>query len=76
MPGDAYDFDHIVALANGGAHKESNLQVVSREKHREKTKADLAEKSKVARVKAKHLGVYPRSPFKIQSRGFDKRWAR
>jgi 5-methylcytosine-specific restriction endonuclease McrA len=37
MPGDAYDFDHILALANGGENREKNLQLVSRDKHREKT---------------------------------------
>lgn len=39
-------------------------------REREIAAEDVAEKAKVARVKAKHLGVFPRSPFKIQSRGF------
>jgi hypothetical protein len=46
-----------------------------RDKHREKTADDVAEKSKVARIRAKHLGIHPKSPFKIQSRGFRKRVA-
>lgn len=70
MPGDAYDFDHIIALANGGRNVETNIQLVSREKHREKTRDDVAEKSKVARIRAKHLGVYPKSKRRLQSRGF------
>jgi 5-methylcytosine-specific restriction protein A len=56
-PGDHYDFDHIIALANGGEHRENNLQLVSREAHREKTRQDVALKSKAARVRAKHLGI-------------------
>lgn len=61
MPGDAWDLDHIKALVNGGEHRESNLQPAIREKHREKTRADVAEKSRVASVKAKHIGaVKPR----------------
>lgn len=72
-PGDAYEFDHIIALANGGRHSEDNLQLVSAAAHREKTNADVALKSKTARIKAKHMGVFPRSPFRIRSRGFEKR---
>ena len=71
--GEPYDFDHIIALANGGEHREANLQLVSRDKHREKTKADLAVKSKISRVKAKHLGTWPKPARKLQSRGFQKR---
>lgn len=57
MVGDPYDFDHITALINGGEHRESNLQVVCRVAHREKTKADVKVKAKVARVRQKHLGI-------------------
>lgn len=56
-PGDAYQFDHILALVNGGAHRESNLQLISAEAHKAKTASDVAIKSKTARVKAKHLGL-------------------
>lgn len=70
MPGDPYEFDHIIALANGGRHAEGNLQLVSSAAHKAKTCADLATKSKTARVRAKHLGIYPASRAKIKSRGF------
>jgi len=72
MPGDAYDFDHIKALANGGEHRELNLQLVSREAHKIKTAADVAEKSKVARIRAKHLGIWPKGQ-RIANRGFQRR---
>jgi 5-methylcytosine-specific restriction protein A len=72
-PGDPHDFDHIIALANGGAHRESNLRLVSREAHREKTGEDAALKAKLDRLHAKHFGYYPESKQKIKSRGFDKR---
>ncbi len=63
--------DHIVALINGGKNSESNLQLLCNECHAVKTKTDVAEKSKVARVRAKHIGVLaPRQ--KIQSAGFRK----
>ena len=69
MPGDEWDCDHAVALANGGSHRESNLRPVLRSAHREKTKADVAEKSRVNRKRAKHLGIKADRP-KLQSRGF------
>jgi len=72
-PGDAWDLDHKVALINGGTHSEDNLFPALRDKHREKTAADVAEKSKVARIRAKHLGIWPKPKRRIQSRGFEKR---
>lgn len=62
MPGDAYDFDHIIPLALGGAHAEDNLQVVWREAHRKKTAADIGVIRKADRIRTKHLGLKPRSP--------------
>lgn len=56
-PGDEWDCDHIRALANGGEHRETNLQPVLRAAHREKTKADVALKAKADRVRKKHLGI-------------------
>lgn len=67
VPGDAWDLDHKVALCNGGEHRESNLFPALRDKHREKTAEDVAEKSKVARVRAKHLGIHPRKPGGIRA---------
>ena len=63
--GDRWDVDHIRALINGGENRESNLAPILREKHREKTARDIDEKAKVARLRAKHLGLWPKSHFKI-----------
>ena len=71
--GEAWDCDHIIALANGGEHRENNLAPALKAAHREKTKADVAEKAIVYRKRAKHIGVELRSGPKIQSRGFAKR---
>jgi hypothetical protein len=71
MAADKWDCDHIIALGNGGENRERNLAPALRDKHREKTKDDVAIKSKIARVRAKHLGIN-RSSGKLQSRGFDK----
>lgn len=73
MPGDAYDFDHIIAIGNGGKNRESNIAPILRDvEHKQKTAADVAEMAKVRRMRAKHLGIYPPSKAKIKGRGFPK----
>ena len=57
--GEPWDCDHIKALCNGGEHRESNLWPALRDRHREKTKSDVAEKSMVYRKRSKHLGLSP-----------------
>lgn len=69
--GDAWDLDHLVALANGGAHCESNLRPALRDKHKDKTARDVAEKARNDRVLKRHLGIKS-TKRKIQSRGFPK----
>lgn len=58
MPGDAFQYEHVIALCNGGENRESNIKLALTAKHREKTAKDVAEKKKVARVRAKHLGLH------------------
>jgi 5-methylcytosine-specific restriction protein A len=47
MAGELWDLDHVIALINSGKNRETNLAPALRDKHREKTKADVAEKSSV-----------------------------
>jgi 5-methylcytosine-specific restriction protein A len=56
-PSDAWDCDHILALVNGGEHRERNLAPALRAKHREKTTRDVAEKARNDRVAKRHLGI-------------------
>lgn len=55
--GDPWQADHLKALINGGEHRESNLQLLCGWCHKEKTAEDVAEKSAVYQLKARHLGV-------------------
>jgi 5-methylcytosine-specific restriction endonuclease McrA len=71
-PGDKWQIDHIIALCNGGRHAEDNLWPVLVDAHREKTREDVAIKSKTARVRAKFLGQWPKSKRPLKSRGFPK----
>lgn len=52
--------DHRIALINGGENRESNLGPIHEVCDKKKTAADVAEKSKVARVRMKYLGIKKR----------------
>jgi general stress protein YciG len=69
-PADKWDLDHVLALCNGGENRETNLAPALRDKHREKTKVDVAQKAKVARIRAKYLGLKPKGR-PIPSRPFE-----
>ena len=68
--GELWDIDHIIALINGGLHRESNLAPALRDKHKAKTAEDVAEKAKVARKAKANLGLKPAPAKPIQSAGF------
>lgn len=55
--GESWQVDHTVALINGGGNRESNLRIILTEHHKEKTAEDVATKSKVASIRAKHIGI-------------------
>lgn len=65
--------DHIVPLKDGGSNRESNLQLVAADAHREKTVAENSARAKERRIRLKHAGLWPRSSRPIQSRGFQRR---
>lgn len=69
QPGDQWDADHKIPLILGGKHQESNLFPALRADHRKKTAAEMAVKSKVAKVRKKHLSI-TRPAGKIKSQGF------
>lgn len=55
--GDEWDCDHVIALCNGGEHRELNLAPALRAPHREKTAQDVKLKAKAARIRKRHLGI-------------------
>lgn len=70
--GEAWECDHVIALANGGENREGNLAPALASAHRRKTGEDVAEKAKIDRIRKKHLGII-RPAGRIQSRPFPKR---
>ena len=75
-PGDLWDLDHNIALCNGGRHAESNLFPAIRDKHREKTTQDVAEKSDVADKRKKHLLPKEPHPSFRKPPGYKYQWGR
>lgn len=59
-PGDSWQADHVAALANGGENRERNLQILCGWCHADKTRADVAEKSRTYRKKLKAAGAKPK----------------
>lgn len=58
MAGEPVEYDHVVALVNGGENREANVQALCAMCHRAKTDTDVAEKSRVNRKRAKHHGFH------------------
>jgi 5-methylcytosine-specific restriction protein A len=56
-------YDHAISLILGGENRESNLQFLCVPCHKAKTKLDVKIKAKVARVRARHIGLKKPSRF-------------
>lgn len=57
------EYDHRVAIANGGTNAESNLVPVHPRCHKQKTATDVAEKSATYKTQLHHFGIKkPRRP--------------
>ncbi len=58
MPGDKYEFEHRIALCNGGRHAEFNIVLALAGKpHRDKTAKDVALRAKTDRIAKRHIGI-------------------
>lgn len=62
-PGDDWQTDHTIAIANGGANAETNLRTLLTAHHKIKSRADVALKARTYRKRAKHLGIRKPSRF-------------
>lgn len=75
-PGDEWEVEHVrpLHLARPGErlNRESNLAPALKQPHREKTSREMTAKAKADRIRAKHLGIYPKSKRPLKSGGFQK----
>lgn len=69
---DAIDCDHIVPLRDEGKNVESNLQLMLRDHHKGKTRAENIARGKERQHKAKAFTAL-RKPSSFPSRGFEPR---
>lgn len=73
-PSEKPEFDHKLALKNGGENRESNIQPLIKFAHKKKTVEDMATKKKIARVRKKHLGIDSKKSTIAGSK--DSKWKR
>ncbi len=71
---EGYQFDHVTALALGGADSPENLRAVRVPCHKEISAVDIRMIYKANRQHKAWLGIKKRRFRKIESHGFDKRW--
>lgn len=69
--GKKWALDHVTALINGGENRQSNLKPVHIACHAEKTRADVAEKARIAAKRRAHLRIVADGP-KMQGAQFPK----
>lgn len=62
-PGDKWTLEHVKALVNGGENRESNLAITCSWCLPGKNAEDVAEKARVYRKRAKHIGAKTKRPF-------------
>lgn len=69
---DKWSIEHLIALANGGQHREGNMGISCEWCKPEKDREDVAVKSKTARIRAKQLGLRPPSrwPSRPMGKGY------
>lgn len=62
ITGERWELEHKDALCNGGQHRESNLRPFLLGHQKEKTRADVAERSVTYRKRRAHYGVKSERP--------------
>lgn len=70
MVGEAWDLEHLVPWELTRDDSDTNVKPAHKSCHKIKTAADVAAIRKADRIRAKHIGAWPESKSKLQSRGF------
>ncbi len=69
--GEKWDIEHLVPWELTRDDSDDNIRPAHQSCHKVKTKSDVTEIRKADRIRAKHIGAWPRSKAKIPSRGFN-----
>lgn len=59
LPGDKYEFEHIVGLARGGQHREFNIALALSGPHKIKSADERRQQAKSDRIRKRHFGIKP-----------------
>lgn len=70
--GETWELEHIVPWEFTRDDSDDNVKPAHVKCHKVKTASDVAAIRKADRIHAKHIGAYPKSSARIQSRGFSK----
>lgn len=69
-PGEPYEFEHVIAICNGGAHSEDNIRLVKKGKaHKEKTARDVKQRVRGDKATKRHAGIKRPSKFQTSRDG-------
>lgn len=60
---DKWELEHIIAICNGGLHREDNMAPALVGPHKRKTVEDVKQMAKNNRVRKRHLGIKKPSKF-------------
>lgn len=56
------NYDHVIPLINGGSNRESNIQLLCSECHKDKTKGDIRDKSNIYNKRIRRLKLRKKRP--------------
>jgi 5-methylcytosine-specific restriction endonuclease McrA len=70
--GEPWELCHIVALEDGGEHRESNLAPGLKSAHRKETGKENSQRADERRKRKAHVGIKKAPKRPLQSRGFAK----
>ena len=70
--GEAWDLEHLVAWELTRDDSDDNVRPAHKTCHKAKTVEDVRAIRKADRIRAKHIGAWPKSRSRLRSRGFQK----
>lgn len=73
MAGEKWELEHVVPWELTRDDSDENVRPAHVSCHKRKTASDVRGIRKADRIRAKHIGAWPKSPRPLKGRGFQKR---